>query len=118
MVYNNNKINNVETNLQNGTTLKIAMNAKTFRMLSDTLYSDKIKAIIRELSCNAYDAHIMANTLETKEIEVHLPTILNPIFMIRDYGVGMSHNMLLANYLTYGESTKDDSNNQINFTIN
>lgn len=32
---------------------KIAMNLKTFRLLSDTLYSDKIKAIIRELSLDA-----------------------------------------------------------------
>lgn len=113
MIYNNNHINNVSSNLGESSTFKIAMNAKTFRMLSDTLYSDKIKAIVRELSCNAYDAHIMANTLHTEKIEINLPTILTPIFSIRDYGTGMSHNMLLANYLTYGESTKDDSNDTI-----
>lgn len=113
MIYNNNKINNAETNIENSTALKIAMNAKTFRMLSDTLYSDKIKAIIRELSCNAYDSQVVAGTIDTKKTFIHLPTLLNPIFKIRDYGTGMSHEQLLANFLTYGESTKDNSNEQI-----
>lgn len=104
------KSQKVETNITNEVQdFKIAMNSKTFRLLSDTLYSDKIKAIIRELSCNAYDSHVEANNEDTP-FEVNLPTLLNQEFSIRDYGVGLSEEMLTTLYLTYGESTKDNSN--------
>lgn len=103
----------VETNVQGlEQNFKIAMNSKTFRLLSDTLYSDKIKAIIRELSCNAYDAHVEANNLK-ETFDVKLPTIIDQEFSIRDYGVGLSEEKLTSLYLTYGESTKDDPNNEI-----
>ena len=102
----------VETNVeQDSQSFKIAMNSKTFRLLSDTLYSDKIKAVIRELSCNAYDAHVEANNL-TKPFEVNLPSIINQEFSIRDYGTGLSEKDLTTLYLTYGESTKDNPNNK------
>ena len=103
----------VETNVKGlEQNFKIAMNSKTFRLLSDTLYSDKIKAIIRELSCNAYDSHVEANNLK-ETFEVKLPTIIEQEFSIRDYGVGLSEDKLTSLYLTYGESTKDDPNNEI-----
>ena len=35
---------------------KIKATGKAFRILSDGLYSDKVRAIIRELSCNAFDS--------------------------------------------------------------
>jgi HSP90 family molecular chaperone len=38
----------------------IAQTSKMFKILSDSLYSDKVMAVIRELSTNAYDAHIAA----------------------------------------------------------
>ena len=73
----------VETNVQGlEQNFKIAMNSKTFRLLSDTLYSDKIKAIIRELSCNAYDSHVEANNLK-ETFEVKLPTLIEQEFSIK-----------------------------------
>lgn len=36
----------------------IAQTSKMFKILSDSLYSDKIMAVIREISTNAQDAHI------------------------------------------------------------
>ena len=36
----------------------IQQSSKMFKLLSDSLYSDKVQAVIRELSTNAYDAHI------------------------------------------------------------
>lgn len=108
--YKNNSL--VESNLHNSKEFTIAMNSKTFTMLSDTLYSNKIKAIIRELSCNAYNSHIASNNIN-KPFEINLPTLLNPIFSIRDYGTGLSEHNLTTIFLIYGESTKDDSNDQI-----
>ena len=38
----------------------IEASAKAFMILSDGLYSNKILAVIRELSTNAYDSHVDA----------------------------------------------------------
>jgi len=91
---------------------QIKATGKAFRILSDGLYSDKIKAIIRELSCNAYDAHVEAKNLDTPFI-VHLPNKLEPLFKVRDFGVGLSHHDVVNVYTTYFESTKTDSNDYI-----
>ena len=40
----------------------IQSNAHLFGILSDQIYSDKILAVIRELSCNAHDSQIIAKT--------------------------------------------------------
>jgi len=88
---------------------QIKATGKAFRILSDGLYSDKIRAIMRELSCNAYDAHVSANNLDTQFV-IHLPNRLEPHFKIRDYGVGLSHDDIVNVYTTYFESTKTDSN--------
>ena len=39
------------------TAFQINATAHMFRILSDGLYSDKVRAVIREVSCNAYDSH-------------------------------------------------------------
>ena len=91
---------------------RIKATGKAFRILSDGLYSDKITAIIRELSCNAYDAHVEAGNLD-KPFAIHLPTQFEPHFSLRDYGVGLSHDDVIQVYTTYFESTKTDSNDYI-----
>jgi len=93
-------------------TFKIKNSAKAFQILSDGLYSDKIKAIIRELSCNAYDAHIEAGTTD-KKFDIFLPTNYDHTFYIRDYGTGLSKNDLENIYTTYFESTKESSNDVV-----
>jgi hypothetical protein len=92
---------------------KFQINAtgKAFRILSDGLYKDKPRAILRELSCNAYDAQIEAGV--DRPFDVHLPTRLEPFFKIRDYGVGLSRNDIETVYQTYFESTKTNSNDVI-----
>lgn len=98
-----------ETNsTDNFVNFTIASNAQAFKILSDNLYSDKIKAIVRELICNAYDSHIAANSKE--KIVVHLPTKLEPYFSVQDFGVGMSDKEIKELYTTYFKSTKDKSN--------
>lgn len=91
---------------------KIAVNNKAFKVLIDKLYSNKIKSIIRELSTNAYDAHIMAGC-PNRPFDVALPTSLSPVFTIRDYGISMSHEQIMTMYVTIFESTKDDTNTQV-----
>lgn len=88
---------------------KIAATGKAFRLLSDGLYSDKPLAIIRELSCNAWDSHIAAKNTKTK-VEVKLPSWMDRTFSVRDFGVGLSHEEINEIYTTYFESTKSNSN--------
>ena len=88
---------------------QIQFNAKMARILSDGLYSNKIQAIIRELSCNAIDSHVEAGCVD-KPIEVHLPTVFEPWFYVRDFGVGLDHQQVLNIYTVYGASTKTNSN--------
>lgn len=88
---------------------RIKNSATAFAILSSGLYSNKYQAILRELGCNAYDSHVEAGCPE-KPFTVHLPTRLNPIFSVRDYGVGLSHDQVMNLYTTYFESTKNNSN--------
>jgi hypothetical protein len=80
--------------------------------LSDGLYSNKVKAIIRELSCNAIDSHVAAGK-KHEPFEVHLPTVLEPWFSVRDFGIGLNGDQVVNIYTTYFESTKTDSNDYI-----
>ncbi len=94
----------------NGFTIEAS--AKAFMILSDGLYSNKVKAVVRELSTNAYDAHIEAGC-PTKPFDVHVPSRFTPEFYIRDYGTGMSHEQCMTLYTTYFRSTKSHSNDAV-----
>lgn len=88
---------------------RIRNSAKAFSILSSGLYANKVRAIIRELSCNAVDSHVAAGKQNTP-FDVHLPNPLEPHFSIRDYGTGLSHEQVTQIYTTYFESTKTNSN--------
>lgn len=87
---------------------RIRNSAKAFSILSSGLYANKIRAIIRELSCNAIDSH-KAVGKEQIPFELHLPTVLEPWFSLRDFGQGLDHNQVVNIYTTYFDSTKTDS---------
>jgi len=91
---------------------KIRNSAKAFSILSSGLYSNKIRAIIRELSCNAVDSHMGAGKADVP-FEVHLPSLLEPWFAVRDFGLGLDNNQVVNIYTTYFESTKTESNDFI-----
>lgn len=91
---------------------KIKQNAKAFEILSSNIYSDKILAVVRELGCNAYDAHVAADN-QLEPFEVHLPNSFEPWFAIKDFGIGLSHDDVMNLYTTYFDSTKNDSNDYI-----
>jgi hypothetical protein len=90
----------------------IKTSAHAFQILSSGLYANKIRAIIRELSCNAYDSHVSAGCADVP-FDVHLPTALEPYFSVRDYGIGLSHSSVVTIFTTYFDSTKTDSNELI-----
>lgn len=92
-------------------TFRIKTNAKAFQILSSGLYSDKIKAILRELSANAYDSHVEAGN--SNPFDINLPNDMEPNFYIRDYGTGISHEDILSIYTTYFDSTRSTSNEMV-----
>lgn len=91
---------------------KIATSAIAFRTLSSNMYADPMKAVIRELACNAYDAHVEVGK-GRKPFDLFLPTHLSPEFVIRDYGPGMSDEQVMELYCTYFASSKQGTNRQI-----
>ena len=103
-------------------TFHIKANAKAFNILSAALYTDRIKAIVRELSTNAWDAHVMANNVDTP-FDIHLPTYLDQTFYVKDYGTGLSDVQIRGEtvdgefvpgiYQTFFDSNKQNSNDVI-----
>ena len=91
----------------------IKASAEAFRAISDRLYTDKPRAIIREICCNAIDAHKSAKNEST--YEVHLPTYEEPYLSIKDYGTGLSEENVRGLYSTVFESTKRNSNETVGY---
>jgi hypothetical protein len=90
----------------------IAASAKAFDILSSNLYQNKILAVIREISCNAADAHKFVGK-DTSGIRIHLPTFGEPWFSVRDFGPGLPQSEVMQLYTTYFQSTKDQSDDLI-----
>lgn len=80
-------------------------------ILRNRLYKHKIRTSVQEYISNGRDA-----TREVKSkrpIEITCPTMLEPVFKVRDFGPGISPDRMLNVFIQYGASTKRDSNNQI-----
>jgi hypothetical protein len=98
--------------IEQGKSFQMKASAAAFQLLSSGLYTNKIRAVLREIGCNAVDAHAMVNKKETP-IEVKLPNNLDRSFYIRDFGPGLSHSGVMDLYSTYFESSKQKSNDFI-----
>ena len=81
-------------------------------MFADNVYSNKERAVIRELSCNAHDSHVVAGTKHVP-FNVHLPTIIEPWFSVRDFGTGLSDHGVRSIFAGIGISTKRGNNETI-----
>ena len=93
-------------------TLKQENLAHVFNILRNNLYSDKILAPIREYSTNATDANV-ENGKASQPIQVTLPTMIDPVFKVRDFGKGLSEHDIFEVYSSYGASTKRASNDYV-----
>lgn len=94
--------------VQSTSTFNIARTPHMFNILSSGLYSDKIAAVLREIACNAMDAHIMFGTPD-RPIEVKLPTALDREFYVKDWGPGLDDHEVRTLYTTYGWSSKQQN---------
>lgn len=86
----------------------ISNSAEFFNILSSTLYKDQILAVVREVLCNAWDAHIEAGCTD-KPVEITLDV---DKFVIKDFGKGIHKGDMGLIYGTYGNSTKKNDGTQ------
>ena len=112
----NSTVNDVFTSGVTGTEqFKFSNSPIIFKILSDSLYSDKIGSIVRELASNARDAHIAAGKADVP-FEISIPNSWNMfnstegVFSVKDYGIGLSEEEIYNLYTVYGESNKRSSN--------
>jgi len=73
---------------------------------------DKPRAILRELSTNALDAHIAAGKADVP-FEVILPTNWESTLIVRDWGTGLSPEQIESLYTTYFGSNKTHTNDLV-----
>ena len=93
---------------QTSAKFKIVNNGKMFKLLSSQLYTNKQIAIVRELSCNALDAHTLNKQTKPFELLIDYDN-----FIIKDYGPGLSHEQMMILYPSYGDSTKEESDEAV-----
>jgi len=87
---------------------RIAETPEFYTVLSSTLYRDKMLAVVREIICNAWDAHIVAGKTDLP-IDI---TVDENEFVVRDYGPGIPHEKVGDVYCVYGGTTKVADENQ------
>lgn len=92
--------------------ISLSDSAHIMTILRDTLYSDKILAVLREYGANAWDSHRMAGKPDLP-IKIVLPTMVDPSLTIQDFGVGLSKNDVFKVFTQYGASTKRDSDTAV-----
>ena len=86
------------------------IDAEDMRYIASLLrnnYSDTILATMREIIANGIDVS------NGRKVDVQLPTKVEPNFIVKDYGCGLSEEDMMGLYTKYGKSTKRDSNNAI-----
>jgi len=84
-----------------------------FKSFTDSLYSNKIGSIVREIVSNAADANQENNSV--KPVEIHLETLITDSLelTVKDYGKGLSPALIKDTYTQYFASTKRGTNEQI-----
>lgn len=103
----------VETNgLGEVQAFTVEMNAFLFASTIANLYADKVKAPMRELCTNAYDAHVAAGRAD-QPFEVTLPSRFNSEFKVRDFGISMTHEQVMGHYSSLFSSSKRDTNDAV-----
>lgn len=80
------------------------------RVLTQNIYSNPVRTVIREICCNAADAHKQIG-LE-KPIRVKIPTYESTTFVVEDWGPGISPDDIENIFCNLFASTKRDSNSQ------
>lgn len=93
------------------TEVTFAKSPKLFRLMIDKLYTNPVEACVREAIQNANDSHLKAGK-PTKPVKIKFPTQMDPHFSVRDYGTGMTDEVIHKIYTVMGASTKDTNDDE------
>lgn len=116
MLINNEQNNSFIPKSETRFEMTINNSAKAFMLLSDSVYTNPIHSIMRELVSNAIDASLIHKDLPNAEkppVIIHLPDNLYDDFFVQDFGIGMSLTTVLETFDTYFNSTKETSADDI-----
>ena len=103
----------LQTNIQTkSTSFGIGDVSTVIEILRNRLYSNPIQTLVQEYICNARDAMREANTWGKTPLVIGVPNAVNPLFTVRDFGLGLTPDRVEKVFVLYGASTKRDSNNQ------
>lgn len=81
-------------------------------ILRKNMYSNPTRIIVQEYANNARDAHVDAD-IPDRPIQITCPTSVSPYLRIRDFGKGISPEMIDSVFVAYGASTKRHTNKLI-----
>ncbi len=109
MIAENQKITIERSGVSREGKFTVKSGAHIMRILRDKIYSNKVLACLREYSTNAWEAHRL-NGNENTPIEITLPNLIDPMLKIRDFGPGLTFDQIEKLICSYGETTKDNSN--------
>jgi hypothetical protein len=101
-----NNVEQVSPGIQT-TGFNIEVNESMFQLLTSNIYNDPTLAVVREWSTNACDACIVAG--KEVKFDVHLPTLSETYFHVRDYGTGLPPEDVTGLFSNLGASTKRES---------
>src|SRR4051812_2626643 len=82
---------------------RVQVNARLFKAMIDDPYSDKAGAAIREPLTNAFDAHKRVG-LSSRQFVVKLPSDIDPVFRVRDFGPSLDHDRVFELFCTLNAS--------------
>lgn len=95
------------TNNQGRRKVEIFNTGHAMRIFAESTYTRPKEAVVRETIFNAVDAS------RGKSFDVTAPSLLDPNFKVRDFGVGMTEEFFLNEYAKVGYSTKRESNDEV-----
>lgn len=101
-----------EASLSSGletTAMGMVLNATSFNHIINSLYKNPLGAIIRELTTNALESHMVAKT--NRKVAIQLPTTLDQSLVIRDFGTGLDDEEVQKYLNTLFSTSKDKDNN-------
>lgn len=94
-----------------GSKMTINVTGSSFGFILENLYTNPHKAIVRELVCNAVDAHQAVGN--TNPYYIQAPSKFDPTFILRDFGPGLNGEEIDRYLNTLYESSKGETNDQI-----
>ncbi len=112
MILNNNAVK-IDSNVEPSKALNFGIS--DVRLVVDILsklYAYPIRTLVQEYICNGRDAMREAGTWGKQAIEITVPNTLDPVFKVRDYGVGITPDRMENIFVNYGSSTKRNTNAQ------